>query len=307
MIKKLLPPLGVRYGDFDKYRNYDMSTIHARFYRDIFDKYMANGTHYVTSVRDPADQWESAFHQFNFRRVISKAVNGHEQMVIINSSLKVPFNKGNSTLDAINEFLRKPKVYHNDLKQLGEVVWHFGHNSQMFDLSTDLTMDQIQNETLVNITINKLIHELDAFIVAEYFDESLLVMKKTFCLTFTDILYVSQNKRELKNKLPETTRTKIRDWNRADTLLYSRVNESLWKKIHSYGPDFQKDLKYFKNLLLEVESNCSLPLHKRPFKLNHKTYGKTLKPSASLFCKMVAGHFADILKRVVDKQKSQHI
>ncbi|XP_003725982.2 galactosylceramide sulfotransferase [Strongylocentrotus purpuratus] len=298
--KHFLPPLGVGKGDYARYKNYDTCAIHVRFYRDTFIKYMANDTLYVSSVRDPADQWESAFNQFGFRKAISRLADANKKMIAIGDYLKVPFNDANSTLDAINEFLRKPEVYHNALN--GE-DWHFAHNDQVFDLATDLEMKQLKNETLVNRTIDRLVDELDMVIVNEYFDESLLVMKKALCWDFNDILYISQNKRAVKDTMPEETRAKIRAWNHADTLLHYRFNETLWKKIKAYGPKFQIDLEHFRQMLSDIKSKCSDISKPVDHGYNSVVLQTRAKANSTSLCKMVAGGFADTFRRVFNRQK----
>ncbi|XP_041466478.1 galactosylceramide sulfotransferase-like [Lytechinus variegatus] len=306
VVKKLLPPLGVKEGDYARYKNYDTSAIHVRFYRDVLDQFMASGTRYVSSVRDPADQWESAFNQFGFRKVISDVANSNGQMIIINGSLKLPFDEKNSTLDAINEFLRTPEVYIDVLKKRGDdILWHFARNSQTFDLSTDIEPEQVHNETLVNRTFDRLVDELDFVIVNEYFDESLLVMKKEFCWNFTDILYIPKNRRAVKDTLPEETRAKIRALCRADTLLHRRFNESLCKKIEAYGPDFKKDLDHFRQMLNDVKSECSDVGMSYLKGYNSKMLNIRSKTNGNLYCKLMADKIEGSFKHVYNRQKIQ--
>ncbi|XP_041466285.1 galactosylceramide sulfotransferase-like [Lytechinus variegatus] len=304
VVKMLLPPLGVKEGDYARYKNYDTSAIHVRFYRDVLDQFMANGTRYVSSVRDPADQWISAYYHFNFRKPISDFAKDRFQMITVNGSLKLPFDKNNSTLDAVNEFLRQPQIYINALKKRGDVIWHFAHNSQTFDLSTDLNLMQRDNETLVNMTLDRLVDELDFVIVNEYFDESLLVMKKAFCWDYIDILYTSQNKRKKKDTLPEETRAKIRAFNRADTLLHQRFNESLWKKIEAYGPDFKKDLDHFRQMLIEVKSECSDKGKIKRDGFHSKILNELAKRDATQFCNIMREDIFGSFGRVFHRQKS---
>ncbi|XP_054752758.2 galactosylceramide sulfotransferase-like [Lytechinus pictus] len=307
MLEQLLPPLGVETGDYARYKNYETSAIHVRFYRDVFDRFMAKDTRYVSSVRDPADQWESAFNHFGFRKAISQLADANGQMVNITKTHKVPFNENNSTLDAIHEFLRKPKLYLEVLKKKGKVIYHFANNDQTYDLSTDLESTQLHDEKLVNRTIDRLVDELDVVIVNEYFDESLLVMKKEFCWEFTDILYISQNKRAVKEMLPEKTRAKIRDFNRADTLLHQRFNDSLWKKIEAYGPDFQKDLNHYRQMLIDVNSECSAEGKSKKHGFNYQIYNVKAKKNATLFCRFMADNFLMTFRRVFERQRNQTI
>ena len=96
-------------------------------------------------------------------------------------------------------------------------------------------------------------------LIAEYFDESLLLVRKLMCWSFSDILYIKQNARSKSNgtlQLLESVKEKIRKWKAADVILYRHFNETFWKKNKQYGPNFSRDLKYFRKLLSRVYEFC---------------------------------------------------
>ncbi|XP_072016903.1 galactosylceramide sulfotransferase-like [Amphiura filiformis] len=166
IITKILPPLRVSHGDYDKYANqFDMSTIHFKYNRTFFNTVMKNDTKYISVLRDPVKQFESAF------------------------------------------------VF-------------FGHGKN-----------------------GNLSREFDLMLITEYFDESLLLLRKLMCWSFDDILYIKQNARtnaSHSQPLSQLVKDKIRQWNVADTDLYEYFNQTLWKKIAAYEPSFHRDLQYFK-------------------------------------------------------------
>ena len=106
------------------------------------------------------------------------------------------------------------------------------YNGQLMDLGFDL--QKALSKTEVERYINMLSREFDLMLIAEYFDESLLLLRKLMCWSFSDILYIKQNARSKSNgtlQMSESVKEKIRKWNAADVSLYRHFNETFWKKI----------------------------------------------------------------------------
>ena len=113
--------------------------------------------------------------------------------------------------------------------------------------------------TEVKKEIMKMDRELELVLIMEYFDESLILLKKALCWTLKDILYLKFNQRKTgktKVELSHAVKQNILRWNKADMMLYDHYNRSLWKKIHDYGPSFWKDVKEFRELNSKMQSSC---------------------------------------------------
>ena len=286
-----------------------MIAVHVRYYRQVLDRFMANGTHYVTIIREPSSQWESAFNHFGFKGAIYKLA-GKSGTIKINSTHSTNFTAKTSSQDLIQEFLRKPETYHRILKTerfqgSSTLLWHYARNNQLCDMG--LEPSTYANETFVNETIDRLEKEFSMVIINEFFDESLLVMKRMLCWSFKDILYLSKNQRPNRSNLTEETRNKIRKWNRADFLLYERFNRTLWKKIGEYGPTFSADLAEFRRLLNETHANCSEKSKVLPWGKNFKHVEFLPKANASIFCQTIAESKAALFKRVFNRQNPKKV
>eukprot|EP00057_Strongylocentrotus_purpuratus_P010016 XP_011664490.1 PREDICTED: uncharacterized protein LOC105438411 [Strongylocentrotus purpuratus] len=74
--------------------------------------------------------------------------------------------------------------------------------------------------------------------------------KKVQFEEFEDLLYVKMNQRpsDLSAVMSEDQREKIREWNKADMLLYDHYNRTLWRKIAEIGPNFYKDFDAFQKM-----------------------------------------------------------
>jgi hypothetical protein len=114
------------------------------------------------------------------------------------------------------------------------------------------------NMTRVRQEIKKLDRDFELVLIMEYFDESLILLKKAFCWTLQDLLYVKFNQRQHKPaiRIGEKVKRNIRKWNKADVMFYDHFNKTLWRKIEEYGPSFWKDLKEFRQLNSKMQSSC---------------------------------------------------
>ncbi|XP_077986787.1 galactosylceramide sulfotransferase-like isoform X2 [Glandiceps talaboti] len=229
--KKLFaPPINVDINDTSRFI-FNISTVHLTFNKTALDLFMTPNTKYITILRDPATQFESYFWKFGLNKHVCR--------------LK---NKLNSTLndECFLKFARDPGRYKSVMS---------GTNTQFQDLG--LPRSKLTNETFINETIQKLQNELDFVLITEYFDESLLLMRKLFCWNMTDIIYLAQNVRQIQpSKYSTDVYDKIRLLNRADFLLYLNFNKTLWKRVAEYGPTFQSDLSEFRSELRNFSDNC---------------------------------------------------
>ena len=246
------------------------------------DKFMKKGSKYISVIREPSDQWESAFAQFKFHEAFRAA-----------ALPKIPEGSWIAT------FLDRPQFYREILRDLWyeNVIgrrWYYARNSQMFDLglNTDIQVD----EKIIIATIKRLEKEFDLILVTEYFDESLLILKKQFCWDYTDILYSSKNIRTSRRTLTENEKHKIRKWNHADVLLYQHFNQTLWSKIDKYGSDFNKDLNYFRELNHMINKQCGED-HQ-----NYKHITYLVKENFSLLCQTIVEDKARLFRRVFNRQ-----
>ena len=287
--KYFLPPLNVSAKDFKMYTNYDMLAVHVRYNRTAMDGFMKNGTKYISIIREPSTQWESAFSQFLFEEAFPNAS-------------AIPSESW------IDKFLEKPSYYRERLRSMSyEGVmgrrWYYAQNSQMYDLGLDTGRD-FYNETIINATIRKLEKEFTLILITEYFDESLLILKKELCWDFDDIVYLPKNLRISRRNLSDAVRQKIRLFNYADVLLYDYFNKTLWKKIKEYGPKFEHDLRYFRELNQDIFQQCGNNASKTAKRgkriIKYKEF--SAKKNATIFCRTVAEYKGVLFRRVYDRQ-----
>ena len=188
-------------------------------------------TRYITMLREPAKQFESVFNYYH-----------------ADKTLKV---SGNAT-SPLENFLQNAEFYLN--KRRGEAK--LLKNPALFDLG--LHTEYHENLTAVDNYIHFLHQEFDLVLLMEYFDESLVLLKRRFCWKIEDILYFKLNERTDKEKQNITSHTEevIRKLNSADVLLYNVFNQTLWKMIDEEGPEFFEDLALFRKKIQSMETAC---------------------------------------------------
>ncbi|XP_063951966.1 galactosylceramide sulfotransferase-like [Lytechinus pictus] len=210
---------------------FDMLTNHARYNRPEMEA-VVHHAKYLTILREPTAQFESAFGYFHVAEKL-----------------------GLSRFDnPIEEFMKNPETYLN--MRTFDYYWQSMKNQQLFDLGLD--HKDHDDEYIVDYKIQTLEKELDLVMLTEYFPESIVLLKKLLCWDFNDMLYMSNGVRSksLRYSITPELRAKIRNWNCADAKLYDHFNQTFWKKVREYGPDFDKDLATFLRKQQELENEC---------------------------------------------------
>ncbi|XP_033124796.1 galactosylceramide sulfotransferase-like [Anneissia japonica] len=280
-----LPPVGVTVGDYDNYK-YNLVAIHIRYFRSAFDSFMKPGTKYITILRDPATQFESAFVAFEYWKSLPRK----QQIVPMRERLEYFFLNPDYNREKFKQ------VVWPLTNRLG-TGWYYAKNDQIFDLGLDHKYHD--NKSTVKQYINRLDDELDLVLILEHIDESLVILRKVLCWSWNDILYMAKNARAHVEPLSHTLAGKIREWNSVDVLLYSYFNQTLWNKIANYGSSlsFQSDLELFRKMLKQVNEQCESSTS--PYK------GKLIQnvaKGASTDCKRLATGNYKMLKDIIHRQ-----
>ncbi|XP_054771517.2 galactose-3-O-sulfotransferase 3-like [Lytechinus pictus] len=220
-----------RKGNWTFETGYDMLTNHARLNKKEMDKVFHNAS-YVTIIREPAAQWQSAFNYFEVWQSLPQS--------------KAPMDL----------FLSEPKKYFSHVMGKKQYYKFSMHNQQLFDFGMEHN-DTDDEEKVMN-KIKELDSVFDLVMITEYFEESLLLLRKMLCWSMDDLIYLKHGVRSSKYRQKDnfTLGDKIREWNKSDLLLYSHFNETFWQKVREYGPSFSQDLATLKNMLSNVSDTC---------------------------------------------------
>ncbi|KAL6034690.1 hypothetical protein STEG23_014007 [Scotinomys teguina] len=174
-----------------------MLASHLRFDRAELERLMPPDTVYVTILREPAAMFESLFSYYNqycpaFRRV------------------------PNASLEA---FLRAPEAYYRP----GEHFAMFAHNTLAYDLGGDNERSPRDDAAYLAGLIRQVEEVFSLVMIAEYFDESLVLLRRLLAWDLDDVLYAKLNARAATSRLatiPEALARAARTWNALDAGLY---------------------------------------------------------------------------------------
>ena len=150
----------------------------------------------MTILRNPVDNFESVFRYMKLGSPLGVG-NGPDSLKTFLDN-RVSFGKFKSV--KASPFIRNPLLY---------------------DLG--LSFKYYQNLPAVNEYIQFLDKEFDLVMIMDYFDESLVLMKRVLCWQMEDILYLKLNERQDKEKntvLTNDVRENVKRWNKADVLLF---------------------------------------------------------------------------------------
>ncbi|XP_070561139.1 galactose-3-O-sulfotransferase 2-like [Ptychodera flava] len=279
-----LPPLDVKPGDWTNYK-YNMMTVHVRYNRTAFETFMNPGTQYISILREMCFHFESDFVYYKIPAVVQR----------IRKSIR--------TEKTLEEYLRDPEFYwERTKKDYGETIKFFTRNVQIFDLGLDHAYHN--NTDVLKTFIKELEGRIDLMLITEYFDESLLLLKKLLHWQWEDVMYMARNVRPhdtTRTNLTSDLCSKIKEWNSADDLLYQTFNKSLWKRVEGYGKDWQRDLDEMKRQLKEVQSNCSVTMATKVVDDRKQVVYKTNNSSLGL-CQLLTEYNHDIVHEIVHKQ-----
>lgn len=185
-------------------------TSHMRFNGAELRRVMPNDTVYVTIVREPGSMFESLFTYYN---------------QYCQSFKRVP----NGSLEA---FLQEPWRYYRP----EEKDSMYARNTLTFDLGGD--KDRAATDAAyARKFVSDVERVFSLVMIAEYFDESLVLLRRLLSWDLDDVLYFKLNMRtpSSKRSLTPGLPAKIRAWNWLDAALYDHFNSSLWRRLSALG------------------------------------------------------------------------
>ncbi|KAK5616782.1 hypothetical protein CRENBAI_020469 [Crenichthys baileyi] len=205
---------------------------HMRFNYEEVTKLLPSDAVYVTILRDPVDLFESAFHYYH---------------------RTVPFTWRIRGENKLTEFLNNPKAFYSP-----EAFNSFYlKNLLFFDFGLDNNLEV--NDPRVMEGIRYLSKRFQLVLIAEYFEESLILLKDLLCWSMEDILYFKLNARRTSSvsRLDPEMRAKALQWNWADWKLYEHFNVTFWERVEAYGRQrMEQEVNELRRRNAEMSANC---------------------------------------------------
>lgn len=205
---------------------------HMRFNHQEVAKLLPADAVYITILRDPVDLFESSFHYYHRTVPLTWSINGDNKLA---------------------EFLSNPQNYYSP----DAINSFYLRNLLFFDFGFENNIEE--EDPRVMRYIHELSQHLDLVLIAEYFEESLILLKDKLCWTMEDIVYFKLNTRKSSSvsKLSPELRVKALKWNGADWKLYQHFNATFWAKVEAFGIERMKqEVKQLRRRNAEMKDIC---------------------------------------------------
>ena len=226
---------------------YDILCSHVLFDQEQISKFFPETAARIAIVREPVKQALSAlvyyFTVWDPTRALRKGCSRYKD-------------------DPINSFLRHPQHFYN---QIYGPSASYINNRMSVDLGFDLNEFEAskRNTTKIQTFLRQVQAQFDLVLLSDYFDESLVLMRRTLRWSMRDIVYLQINvKKKDKNSvwlkepiLNSEIRQRFRDWDVIDFQLYDHFLNIFLRTI-SKEPLFQEELKVFRAVQMDVKYFC---------------------------------------------------
>nr|XP_054775088.1 uncharacterized protein LOC129283277 [Lytechinus pictus] len=207
---------------------YNIIANHMVYNQKATEELMPSDTVYIALLRNPDTQYESMYNYYRF--------DGRYRV-------------------RLDQFLKRPQLY---FESEPRVTKHVGRNPMLFDIGLDSRYME-REDPRVTSYIQLLDQRFDIVLIAEYFKESLILLKDILCWSMDDIVFFNQNARSKTSVRPPTDsmKARIRAWNWGDSALYQYFNRTLWQKIEAFGYDrMAREVAELDRKIEELSQRC---------------------------------------------------
>uniref|UniRef100_W5LIL4 Galactosylceramide sulfotransferase-like n=1 Tax=Astyanax mexicanus TaxID=7994 RepID=W5LIL4_ASTMX len=218
---------------------FDLLCSHMRLDLNQLKKVMPLNAILITILREPLRTFESVFSYY------TSSVHAFSRAKEIAAR---PENKGRTALSVFlddPESLWDPKVPSNHLAK-NPMSFDMGLNNEEWNASWPEDLYRLEEA-------------FDLVMIAEHFDESLVLLGALLGLEPQDLAYVQMNTRHASDvtALDEDSRVKLRSWNALDSLLYDFFLQEFWIKAEHYGLNRLKaGVAELKASTEKIRNNC---------------------------------------------------
>ena len=258
-------------------RPFDIMSSHVIFDKMSIEKYLHNDTMYIGIMRDPYRQFKSSMNYFH-------------QDYVLNISRTNP----------VQEYLKHPSRYERGRKP--RFSWLNNRQSVEYGFPDDVIISR--NQSKIDDFIQKLDKELHLVLIAEYLDESLVLMRRLFNWGIQDIVYRSLH---VRGSDRETTKPRAYDrrrykkWASVDYALYNFFVKRLWKQI-KLEFEFFDEVLHFRQIRMEVDDFCKLTTNTSDVYTVPTSKWNSIINIDSQFCKLLYAEEEDYIKMIAGLQ-----
>uniref|UniRef100_A0A4X2KED6 Galactose-3-O-sulfotransferase 2 n=2 Tax=Vombatus ursinus TaxID=29139 RepID=A0A4X2KED6_VOMUR len=209
--------------------SFDIMCHHMRFLKKEVQRVMPNDTFYFSILRSPIHLMESSFMYFKASSSFINAKN-------------------------LDDFLNHTSKFYNPLRPDS----HYGRNLMTFDFGFNHNGKVSTHHTQLLAQIIE--SQFDLVLIAEYFDESMVLLKDSLCWSLDDVVSfpINQQDASYHSPLSSSTIQKIQSWNKLDWELYLHFNRTFWERINqSMGREYlQQEVAALRRRRKQLAKTC---------------------------------------------------
>ncbi|XP_029472023.1 galactose-3-O-sulfotransferase 2-like [Rhinatrema bivittatum] len=208
------------------WEKYDVMCNHLAFNHTEIKQVMSNNTFYFSILRNPVSQLESSYtYFFKFFKT-----------------------------ETLDQFLASPHTYYDPTIYYQMLV----RNTIWYDFGYDNNAED--REDYVSSIIEEIEQRFHLILIAEYFDESMILLKNTLCWDLEDVIYFKQNFRsqDTIQNLTQESKERAKQWCSLDWKLYQHFNRTFWRRIQETigQKEIQKEVEILHTRQKELMEIC---------------------------------------------------
>ena len=229
----LPPPAGMHF---------DILCNHVLYSQPAFKEFLPDDTFYIGILREPYE---------NFKSILNYIRPGH----VFKIKSRLPGS----------EFLKNPSAY--EPKRSPRVSFTRARMAVEYGFPDDVIINADKEKALEYI--KSLDKDFGLVIIAEYFEESIVLLRRYLNWSTKDVLYLDKNIARKKNEssyVGPFDRQQYKKWAKIDYMLYDHFFRRLWDQIREEGFDFDEELLHFK----EIRKMSSEFCHQKPLSASAK-------------------------------------
>ncbi|NXO39638.1 G3ST2 sulfotransferase, partial [Locustella ochotensis] len=212
-------------------QNYNIMCNHLRFNPLEVKRVMAANTFYFSILRNPISLLESSYVYYkNYVPAFRSSKN-------------------------VNEFLASPTKYYHPADHRENI---YARNIMWFDFGYDNNAEDDAKYT--QAVLEEIEQNFHLILIAEYFDESMILLKHALCWDLDDVIYFKLNSRsqDTVQMLSLESEEQVKTWCSLDWKLYLHFNQSFWRRIEeTIGLEvLEKEVDRLRTRQMELMETC---------------------------------------------------
>ncbi|GFO48916.1 galactose-3-o-sulfotransferase 3 [Plakobranchus ocellatus] len=229
---------------------FDILSSHLVYNKQQLAKYFPESAMRVTIIREPMKHAISALRFYSLvypQKNYLAGVSKHPD-------------------DPIGGFLLHPEDFFPGSKRVCAEPNSYITNRMSFDLGFDTHSftSSKTNRTKMQVFLNQIERDFDIVLISDYFDESMVLLRRLLGWKIQDIIYLKINSAQIKQhsvwaRVPELNSTaflKFRHCNKLDYELYEYFLPAFIDKTNKQ-PYFKEEVTFFKKVQKQVGDFCS--------------------------------------------------